>query len=288
MQCDDEPQAAAPQRGRPAANRMFFYPRGGPLLASLVPTLAVTAIVAIVLIGHGRFARRHPNPAALRSPDEPTQGISVLGLLCVMLSAAIPILCFVSVGAQYPALEFADPAAMSDAPLAATVAGYLVICACVGFYEEGAFRVVLQDLFARGFLGNGMRRGRCALYAAIASSALFAVLHAASPIPAGADSVQVAMQAALKCLQGMLFGLAMTGLLARTGSFALVVAVHACYDLLFFLPWVLDIGGFPSTYLTGLAIDTFALAANCVCLAPAAVLSLRLLAYGGAVQPRMR
>ena len=112
MQCADEPQAAAPQRGRPAANRMFFYPRGGPLLASLVPTLAVTAIVAIVLIGHGRFARRHPNPAELRSPDEPTQGISVLGLLCVMLSAAIPLLCFVSVGAQYPALEFADPAAI--------------------------------------------------------------------------------------------------------------------------------------------------------------------------------
>ena len=96
------------------------------------------------------------------------------------------------------------------------------------------------------------------------------------------------MQVALKFLQGMLFGLAMTGLLARTGSFALAAAVHACYDLLFFLPWVMDIGGFPSTYLTGLAIDTFALAANCVCLAPTAVLSLRLLAYGGAVQPRMR
>lgn len=258
------------------------------MLASLVPTLAITAIVAIVLIGHGRFARRRPNPAALRSQDEPTQGVSVLALLCVMLSAAIPLLCFVSVGAQYPALEFADPAAMADAPLAATVAGYLVICACVGFYEEGAFRVILQDLFARGFLGNGVRRGRCALYAAITSSALFAVLHVVSPVPVEADSAQVAMQVALKFLQGMLFGLAMTGLLARTGSFALAVAVHACYDLLFFLPWVLDIGGFPSTYLTGLAIDTFALAANCVCLAPAAVLSLRLLAYGGAVQPRMR
>lgn len=259
------------------------------MLASLVPTLAITAIVAIVLIGHGRFARRHPNPAALRSPDEPTQGVSVLGLICVMLSAAIPLLCFVSVGAQYPALEFADPAApTADAPLVATVAGYLVICACVGFYEEGAFRVILQDLFSRGFLGNGARRGRCALYAAIAASVLFAVLHAVSPVPAEADSVQVAMQAALKFLQGMLFGLAMTGLLARSGSFVLVAAVHACYDLLFFLPWMLDIGGFPSTYLTGLAIDTFALAANCVCLAPAAVLSLRLLAYGGAVQPRMR
>ena len=288
MQCAIEPPTSAPHRRRMPPRRMFANPRGGSLLASLVPTLAITAIVAIVLIGHGRFARRRPNPAALRSQDEPTQGVSVLALLCVMLSAAIPLLCFVSVGAQYPALEFADPAAMADAPLAATVAGYLVICACVGFYEEGAFRVILQDLFARGFLGNGVRRGRCALYAAITSSALFAVLHVVSPVPVEADSAQVAMQAALKFLQGMLFGLAMTGLLARTGSFALAAAVHACYDLLFFLPWVLDIGAFPSTYLTGLAIDTFALAANCVCLAPAAVLSLRLLAYGGAVQPRMR
>ena len=168
-----------------------------------------------------------------------------------------------------------------------TIAAYVLVCVAVGFYEEGAFRVILQDLFTRGFSSNGARPERCALYAALLTSVLFAALHAASPLPADGDSAQIALQAILKFLQGALFGLAMAGLLAKTGSFALIVAVHTSYDLLFFLPWAISAGTFPSTYLTGLPIDTLALCANCVCLVPSAVVGIRQLVCGGAVQRRM-
>ena len=107
------------------------------------------------------------------------------------------------------------------------------------------------------------------------------------PLPAGTDSAQIALQAILKFLQGALFGLAMAGLLAKTGSFMLIVAVHTSYDLLFFLPWAISAGTFPSTYLTGLPIDTLALCANCVCLVPSAIVGIRQLVCGGAVQRRM-
>ena len=176
---------------------------------------------------------------------------------------------------------------IDSAPLAVTIAAYVLVCVAVGFYEEGAFRVILQDLFTRGFSSNGVRPERCALYAALLTSVLFAALHAASPLPADGDSAQIALQAILKFLQGALFGLAMAGLLAKTGSFALIVAVHTSYDLLFFLPWAISAGTFPSTYLTGLPIDTLALCANCVCLVPSAIVGIRQLVCGGAVQRRM-
>lgn len=257
------------------------------MLASLPSALVIAAIVAAVLFVFKRFAALHPNPVIRTQAEEGKQGASILALACVVLSAAIPLVCFMSVGADYPVLDYVDARSIDSAPLAATIAAYILVCVAVGFYEEGVFRVILQDLFTRGFSSNGARPERCALYAALLTSILFAALHVSSPLPAGADAAQIALQAILKFLQGSLFGLAMAGLLAKTGSFALIVGVHASYDLLFFLPWAIAAGTFPSTYLTGLPIDTIALCANCVCLVPAAIVGIRQLVCGGAVQRRM-
>ena len=251
------------------------------MLASLPSALVIAAIVAAALFVFKRFAALHPNPVARMRAEEEKQGTSILALACIVLSAAIPLACFMSVGADYPVLDYVDARSIDSAPLAVTIAAYVLVCVAVGFYEEGAFRVILQDLFTRGFSSNGARPERCALYAALLTSVLFAALHAASPLPAGGDSAQIALQAILKFLQGALFGL------AKTGSFALIVAVHTSYDLLFFLPWAISAGTFPSTYLTGLPIDTLALCANCVCLVPSAIVGIRQLVCGGAVQRRM-
>lgn len=257
------------------------------MLASLPSALVIAAIVAAALFVFKRFSALHPNPVARMRAEEEKQGASILALACIVLSAAIPLACFMSVGADYPVLDYVDARSIDSSPLAVTIAAYILVCVAVGFYEEGAFRVILQDLFTRGFSSNGARPERCALYAALLTSVLFAALHAASPLPAGGDSTQIALQVILKFLQGTLFGLAMAGLLAKTGSFALIVAVHTSYDLLFFLPWAISAGTFPSTYLTGLPIDTLALCANCVCLVPSAVVGIRQLVCGGAVQRRM-
>ena len=262
--------------------------RGGSLLASLPPALAAAVLVAALLAVFGAVSRRYPNPLACECDDTPTQGVSMLALACVVLSAAVPLACFLVAGSSYPVFDFVEEPPAEQPPLMATVAAYLAICAAVAFYEEGAFRVILQDLFERGFAGNGARADRCRLYAAVLASALFAALHAFSPAASDADGVQVAAQAILKFSQGMLFGMAMAGLLAKTGSFALIIGIHTCYDLLFFLPWMLTVGAFPATYLTGLPIDTWALAANCACLVAPAALAVRQLVCGGAVQRRLR
>ena len=257
------------------------------MLASLPSALVIAAIVAAALFVFKRFAALHPNPVARMRAEEEKQGTSILALACIVLSAAIPLACFMSVGADYPVLDYVDARSIDSAPLAVTIAAYVLVCVAVGFYEEGAFRAILQDLFTRGFSSNGARPERCALYAALLTSVLFAALHAASPLPEDGDSAQIALQAILKFLQGALFGLVMAGLLAKTGSFALIVAVHTSYDLLFFLPWAISAGTFPSTYLTGLPIDTLALCANCVCLVPSVIVGIRQLVCGGAVQRRM-
>lgn len=258
------------------------------MLASLPSALVLAALVAAALFGCARLAEKRPGPFSPRRQLMAVQRGGALVLACLIASAVVPLVCFMLIGADYPIFVFASGAASVRPPIAVEIVAYLAVCAAVGFYEEGAFRVVLPDLFARGFSGNGVSPARCRLYAVLLASVLFAALHAASSAPADADSLQVALQAALKVAQGLLFALAMAGLLAKTGSLPLIVAVHACYDALFFLPWMLEIGAFPSTYLTGLPIDTAALAAVCLCLVPAAAVSFRQLVCGGAVQRGMR
>ena len=172
------------------------------MLASLPSALVIAAIVAAALFVFKRFSALHPNPVARMRAEEEKQGASILALACIVLSAAIPLACFMSVGADYPVLDYVDARSIDSSPLAVTIAAYVLVCVAVGFYEEGAFRVILQDLFTRGFSSNGARPERCALYAALLTSVLFAALHAASPLPADGDSAQIALQAILKFLQG--------------------------------------------------------------------------------------
>ena len=255
-----------------------------PLIESLPATLLIAALVAVALIVYRRFDRRHPSPASLPNPAELTQGASILVIVCMVASAATAGVCYLVFGPENPIPATAVEPLLLPVPFAATLFVYIVTCAATGFYEEAAFRVVLQGLFERGFAGNGVTPRRCVLFAALLSSVLFAVMHVITPIPEGADLLHVGMQGAFKFLQGLLFGLVMTALLKRTGSLAVVAAIHMCYNLLFFLPWLAAAGSFPTTYLTGVSIDTIGLAITSICLVPAAVFSVRFLACGGQVQ----
>lgn len=258
------------------------------MLESLPLSLAIVALVSCVLAGYAWYDKRHPSPIAPESGNAGPQGVSVFALACVILSASVPFICFAIMGSRYPVFDYMDATVGGDPSLFVTIAAYLATCIAVGFYEEGIFRVILQGLFERGFAANGAQHARCGLYAAVLASMLFAGLHIASPLPSDVDTVQIVLQAALKFTQGAFFGLSMAGLLKKTGSFALIVAIHSCYDLLFFFPWIMVSGDFPATYLTGLPIDTFALGANCFCLLPVVVVSIREFMCGGAMQHGIR
>ena len=112
------------------------------MLASLPSALVIAAIVAAALFVFKGFAALHPNPVARMRVEEEKQGTSILALACIVLSAAIPLACFMSVGADYPVLDYVDARSIDSAPLAVTIAAYVLVCVAVGFYEEGAFRVM--------------------------------------------------------------------------------------------------------------------------------------------------
>lgn len=252
------------------------------VLNDLISSLALSAFVAVALTLYRFFDKNHPMPSQRNEAMAGRQGTSALILISVVLSAVVPFICFTAFGPRFPEAPL-EGGSLENASFVGTLATYVLVCVATGFYEEGAFRVVIPGLFERGFAGNGIESPRRLLLAVLLSGILFAVLHVSSPLSDGFDEVMV-LQALLKFAQGMLFSLTMFGLLLKTGSFTLVVAAHASYDLLFFLPWLIDTGGFPSTYLTGIFVDVVALAVNCVCLIPAAVASARLVACGGEMQ----
>ena len=91
------------------------------MLASLPSALVIAAIVAAALFVFKRFSALHPNPVA-DAGGGGKQGASILALACIVLSAAIPLACFMSVGADYPVLDYVDARSIDSAPLAVTIA----------------------------------------------------------------------------------------------------------------------------------------------------------------------
>lgn len=153
---------------------------------------------------------------------------------------------------------------------------FVLMCTATAFYEEGLFRIIIQRVFEALFAKNGTAPARCVLHAALLTSIVFGVLHLSAPFDDLGNAHAVA-QIVLKLLQGTMFGLVMTGLLKRTGSMVFIVALHACYDLALFFPTAISFGVVPNTYITGLPIDTVALAVSVVPLIPAAIGAVRAL-----------
>ncbi|WP_346687374.1 CPBP family intramembrane glutamic endopeptidase [Enteroscipio rubneri] len=167
------------------------------------------------------------------------------------------------------------------------VAAVALLCLFTGVFEEGVFRVLALDAFALAF-GAGRRNGfdatvsgsiafksagpwpRGMLKAAIASSALFGILHVSAADAAAAGSAVAWAQFALKPVQAGLFGFFMAALFMRTGSLWTVAGVHGLFNLMYTGP-VLVTGGLSSTYVTGSPADLALLATTVLLLIPPAL-----------------
>lgn len=235
--------------------------------AAFLAALLCSAVVSVPLVA-----------TRMKRPAELTPSAALIAVVCLVLSAAgylavlylmyneegNPLLVLTS---QTPTDTLAaEPGEFAPITGVSRLLAFLLICLATAYYEEGLFRVLLQ----RGAEAFGKPRALTPFYAALAVSALFGLLHVTG-VFSSPMTPYVAVQAFLKFLQGFLFGLIMTGLLKKSGSFVFIVGLHACYDLLLFFPYALSFGVFPLSYCSDSLSATLALALAVVILVPAAI-----------------
>ena len=155
----------------------------------------------------------------------------------------------------------------------AAAAALLVALSCLGtaVWEETFFRKLATDAVSEALAPAGRRE----LRAACICAAVFALMHMGQ-----ADG---AAQEALRFAQVFLFGLAMSGLRAQTGTLGWAIATHAAYDLVCFLPAALSWQAgsaweMPVAALSAMETGVPGILASLAALAPAAVLAARELA----------
>ena len=151
----------------------------------------------------------------------------------------------------------------------AACAGFALLCLLTGVYEEAFLRVLGRSLFKGAFRDKGLSGHGALLAAALATSVLFALLHAGAPAAdAGAAGW---LQVVLRFVQTFSFGMCMAALLARTRRLAPCALAHAGFNLLYLGPnFTLD-----PTYGSGAPSETVLLAVTAVLLAGMAVLAWR-------------
>ena len=154
----------------------------------------------------------------------------------------------------------------------------LVVCALTGAFEEAFMRVLAIETF-ESLLGAGGEGADWAVKRAVLLSAvLFALLHVGAPD--AAESAAVILQTLVKLAQTFLFGLVMGVLYARSRSLWPCAVAHAGFDALYLGPGVVLTGVLPTTYASGLPIDTALLCATTALLAIVAVATWKSWAKG--------
>lgn len=194
------------------------------------------------------------------------------------LAVAVACVCFAGLSAA--AIGFAcNQGASCFMGEAAEPAG-ASLCLLVGV---SALTALVEEVVFRGLLLRWLARIRSMQVAILATSILFALLHA---IPFGVDAVAadpviIVLSLCLKALQAFAFGIVMAGIVTRGGGLAGAVAAHALFDVLYFMPDVLLTGSFPTTYAVSQPEGLAVLAIGTALLVPAALLVSRTPATAG-------
>lgn len=250
------------------------------LAAALFSALLCSAVVSVPLISTRKKRVAELRPSA-----------ALIAVLCLVLSAVgyLVVLYLMYNEQGNPLLvlmgnnsaEIAEEAIGQFTPLTGVsrILAFLIVCLATAYYEEALFRVLLHRGVEEVICQRSSTCTRPTFYAALAVSALFGLLHVTG-MSYSLSNEQVIIQTVLKFLQGMLFGLIMTGLLKRSGSFVFIAGLHACYDLLLFFPYALSFGVFPLSYCTDSVSATAALVVSVALLVPAAVGAIRSLHRG--------
>lgn len=144
---------------------------------------------------------------------------------------------------------------------------FIAVLLATAVFEEILFRGFFFEAFAKTLRERGV--DHALLWATIASSVLFGMLHVSSDL-GSLFRVTAYVQAAVKILEGCAFGLALCALYLKTKSVWPCVGLHAAFDLISELPIYLATGVRTSTYITGSPADIAVLLAGTAVLAFAA------------------
>ncbi len=116
------------------------------------------------------------------------------------------------------------------------------------------FAAVVEELIFRGALFRGLRNFlerftvSAVVWAAVLSSALFALAHALDPALLAEPSAGVWIALAAKVTQAFGFAMIMAALCQSSGTLWIPMVVHGLFDLLYFSVPVLWFGALPTTY----------------------------------------
>lgn len=202
-----------------------------PAPAGLSPTMAQTAqraalsvavLVMVAVLGGLRALR--PTTRGLRSAlREGIYPVVVAGGYCALEATSLALAVTSGSGGLVP-LETVLPSLLE----------VLALCAFVGIFEEGLFRLVLLGglLSRHGSTRNGL------LVSALVSSAVFGAMHV-TEFATGPLDVLTFAQMLLKTAQAGILGLMFAAVLVRTHSFWGVALLHCLVNFLLFIPVVL-------------------------------------------------
>jgi len=187
-----------------------------PDLESLAATLVLQALVAITFVGVA-FVAATPEPRSeaaralgLRRPLHPAIKYSAIAYLAYIGCALV-----IAVVLEPEQDDITRDLGYGESVLGSVAAGFLIV-AVAPFTEE---------LFFRGFVFAGLRRGGGFIVAALVSAVVWAFLHFNPDNPEGSWGVVV---------QLAVFGLALAWLYERTGSVWPPIAIHALNNALAF------------------------------------------------------
>jgi membrane protease YdiL (CAAX protease family)/uncharacterized RDD family membrane protein YckC len=166
------------------------------LQASLAATMVAVAL-AVARPGPGWAS---PSELGLRRPLHPAIKASVIAYFayigCAIVIAAI---------FEPKQEDVTRELGADEGVLGSIVAGFLIVCVAP----------VAEEIFFRGFMFNGIRRGTSFVVAAPVSAGIWGLFHYTGPETWGV------------VLQLMVFGIALAWLYERTGSLYPTIAVHA-------------------------------------------------------------
>lgn len=172
--------------------------------------LAATLVgVAFVLAGEGGLAPREA--LGLRAPRDGT-GAAIRTALVAYLVYFLFVVAYANLIHPHQK-DLTRALGFHNGPVAAALIGVLVVVAAP----------VSEEIFFRGFLFGGLRRGLPFVVAAIVSAVIFGAFHYTGP-----SSLTVLPQLAI-------LGLALAWIYERTGSIYPTIAVHAINNALAFV-----------------------------------------------------
>ncbi len=167
------------------------------------------------------------------------------------------------------------------ARVAQTLALFALSCLLTGLFEEGLFRVLALEAFFSSFSETSRTNRQAALLAALASSALFGIVHIGTADIAHASTALHWIQIVLKPVQAALFGFALAAVYAKTRSLWTPSLVHGAFNLLYFGPTLIVSGALPTTHVTGSPADAIILATTTIALVPAGIAAWRMIGDRG-------